>query len=62
MLFVCAPAYPSDNADTRLTDDHHAPIAAEREWSLARHKATVAAFAGIVGSRVRLLTDGIGDA
>ena len=62
VLFVCAPAYPSDNADTRLTDDHHTPTAAEREWSLARHKATVAAFAGIVGSRVRLLTDGIGDA
>jgi len=62
VLFVCAPAYPSDDADTRLTDDHHAPTAAEREWSLARHKAAVAAFAGIVGTRVRLLTDGTGDA
>jgi len=62
VLFVCAPAYAPNNADTRLMDDHHAPTAAEREWSLARHKAAVAAFAGIVGTRVRLLTDGIGDA
>jgi len=56
VLFLCAPAYPSDDADTCLTGDHHAPTADERAWSRARHEAALAAFADIVATRVRRLT------
>jgi len=57
VLFICAPAYPPDDADTRLTGDHHAPTADERAWSRARHDAATAAFADIVATRVRRFTE-----
>ncbi len=57
VLFVCAPAYPPDDSDTRLVTNHHAPDTAERAWLLARHRAAVAVFAGIVGGRVRQWSD-----
>jgi len=62
VLFICAPAYPPDDADTRLTGGHHAPTADEYAWSRARHDAATAAFANIVATRVRRLTgDGSGN-
>lgn len=56
VLFLCAPAYPPDDADTRLIGSHHAPTADERVWSRTRHKAALAAFADIVTTRVGRLT------
>lgn len=51
VLFVCAPAYPPDDGDTRLTDAHHAPTDTEISWSRERHRAALEAFAAIVAAR-----------
>lgn len=51
VLFVCAPAYPSDDSDTHLADGHHAPTGAERTWSRARHATALHAFAAILEAR-----------
>ncbi len=58
VLFICAPAYPPDDADTRLVDAHRAPTAEDRDWLLARHRAAAGAFASILGGRVRTISSG----
>lgn len=57
VLFLCAPAYPPDDADTRLIAVHRAPTPEDRDWLLARHRAAAGAFAAILGGRVRSLTE-----
>jgi mannose-6-phosphate isomerase-like protein (cupin superfamily) len=52
VLFICAPAYPPDDSDTRLVAAHQAPTAEEIAWSRERHRATLDAFAAI--ARVRM--------
>ncbi len=51
VLFICAPAYPPDDSDTRLVDAHRAPTNEERAWSRERHAAALRAFAAIVEAR-----------
>jgi mannose-6-phosphate isomerase-like protein (cupin superfamily) len=51
VLFVCAPAYPPDDGDTRLTDGHRAPTEAERAWSRMRHAAALRAFSALLEAR-----------
>ncbi len=51
VLFICAPAYPPDDGDTRLTNAHHAPNANDRAWSRGRHAAVMEAFAAIAKRR-----------
>jgi hypothetical protein len=51
VLFVCAPAYPPDDGDTRLVDAHRAPTEADRAWSRERHVAVLRAFAAISEAR-----------
>lgn len=51
VLFLCAPAYPPDDSDTRLVDAHHAPTADERTWSRERHQAAIAAFTSLAQAR-----------
>jgi len=41
VLFICAPAYPPDDGDTRLVATHHAPTAEEIAWSLGRRQAAI---------------------
>ena len=52
VLFICAPAYPPDDSDTRLVEAHHAPTAEEIAWSRERRRAALDAFAAI--ARVRM--------
>ena len=51
VLFVCAPAYPPDDGDTRLVDAHRAPTEADHAWSGARHAVALHAFATIMEAR-----------
>jgi hypothetical protein len=51
VLFICAPAYPSDDGDTRLVATHHAPTDEEIAWSRERHRAALSAFAAIARMR-----------
>ena len=51
VLFICAPAYPADDRDTRLVAAHHAPTAEEIAWSRERHQAALDAFAAIMRAR-----------
>ncbi len=51
VLFICAPAYPPDDGDTRLVPDHHAPTEAETTWSRERYAAAIAAFRSIAEAR-----------
>ncbi len=51
VLFVCAPAYPPDDGDTRLVENHHAPTDDERAWSRERHRAAIAAFGATATAR-----------
>lgn len=51
VLFVCAPAYPADDRDTRLVEAHRPPNDDERAWSRARHRTTHEAFAAIAATR-----------
>lgn len=53
VLFICAPAYPPDDGDTRLVENHHAPTDAERAWSRERHRAAIAAFSAAATERGR---------
>jgi mannose-6-phosphate isomerase-like protein (cupin superfamily) len=53
VLFICAPAYPPDDSDTRLVTAHHAPTTEERAWSRERHRAAIDAFAAIARARIR---------
>jgi hypothetical protein len=53
VLFVCAPAYPPDDSDTRLVAAHHAPTAEETAWSHERHRAALDAFTAIAQRRMR---------
>ena len=57
VLFICAPAYPSDDGDTRLVAAHHAPTADEATWSRERHRAALDAFAAIARARIGLGRD-----
>lgn len=59
VLFICAPAYPPDDADTRLVPDHHAPTAAERAWLVERHNAAIAAFTGIIRGRAHAINHNV---
>ena len=52
VLFICAPAYPPDDGDTRLVAAHHAPTTDEVAWSLGRRGAALDAFAAVVRARV----------
>lgn len=52
VLFICAPAYPPDDSDTRLVATHHAPTAEEVAWSQERHRAALDAFAAIARMRM----------
>ncbi len=54
VLFICAPAYPSDDSDTRLVATHHAATDDERAWSRERHQAALSALAAIVRARTRI--------
>ena len=47
VLFICAPAYPPDDGDTRLVAAHHAPTAEEVVWSRERLRIAVDAFAAL---------------
>jgi hypothetical protein len=51
VLFICAPAYPPDDGDTRLVAAHHAPTAEEMAWSRGRSLAAIGTFAAIVRAR-----------
>ncbi len=51
VLFICAPAYPPDDSDTRLVPTHRAPTAEEMAWSLGRRHAAINAFAAITRAR-----------
>jgi hypothetical protein len=51
VLFICAPAYPPDDGDTRLVAAHHAPTAEERAWSRERHRLAGDLFAAIARAR-----------
>lgn len=51
VLFVCAPAYPPDDGDTRLVETHHARTAEEVAWSQERYRAALAAFTAIARAR-----------
>jgi len=51
VLFICAPAYPPDDGDTRLVPTHHAPTAEEIAWSRERHRAALDTFAAITRAR-----------
>lgn len=51
VLFICAPAYPPDDSDTRLVRAHHAPTAAEVAWSRERYRAAIDVFAAIARAR-----------
>ncbi|MHB8644888.1 MAG: cupin domain-containing protein [Thermomicrobiales bacterium] len=51
LLFICAPAYPPDDRDTRLVTAHHTPTAEEIAWSRERYHTAINAFAAI--ARVR---------
>ncbi|MDQ6602752.1 MAG: cupin domain-containing protein [Chloroflexota bacterium] len=51
VLFICAPAYPPDDSDTRLVTAHHAPTVEEIAWSRERHRAALDAFAAIARAR-----------
>ena len=51
VLFICAPAYPPDDSDTRLTNTHRAPTTEEAAWSRERHQAAIDAFAAIARAR-----------
>jgi mannose-6-phosphate isomerase-like protein (cupin superfamily) len=48
VLFICAPAYPSDDGDTRLVDAHRPPTEADRAWSRERQAKAIHAFAAIL--------------
>ncbi|MGI8857616.1 MAG: cupin domain-containing protein [Thermomicrobiales bacterium] len=52
VLFICAPAYPPDDGDTRLAETHHAPTDADVAWSRERQRAAIDAFAAIVRARI----------
>lgn len=52
VLFICAPAYPPDDGDTRLAETHHAPRDADMAWSRERQRAAIDAFAAIVRARI----------
>lgn len=47
VLFICTPAYPPDDSDTRLVETHRAPNDDDRAWSRGRHAAAIAAFVAI---------------
>lgn len=51
VLFICAPAYPPDDRDTRLVSSHHAPTAEEQAWSDERHEAAISIFTAIATAR-----------
>jgi hypothetical protein len=51
VLFICAPAYPPDDGDTRLVDEHRAPTEADRAWLRERHAAALRVFAAISEAR-----------
>lgn len=51
VLFVCAPAYPPDDRDTRLVTDHHAPTTEEIAWSHERHATALATVTAILEAR-----------
>lgn len=53
VLFICAPAYPPDDSDTRLVDAHRTPTETDRVWSQARHATALHAFAAIMEARCR---------
>ena len=54
VLFICAPAYPADDGDTRLVTAHHAPTAEEIAWSRERHQIALDAFATIARVRAHM--------
>ncbi|MDQ2786613.1 MAG: cupin domain-containing protein [Chloroflexota bacterium] len=56
VLFICAPAYPPDDGDTRLMAAHHAPTAEEIAWSRERHSIALDAFAAITRARTGMST------
>jgi mannose-6-phosphate isomerase-like protein (cupin superfamily) len=45
VLFICAPAYPPDDGDTRLVDAHRAPTEADSAWSRERQAKAIDACA-----------------
>ncbi len=51
VLFICAPAYPPDDSDTRLVAAHHAPTTEDVAWSRERHGIALDAFVAIVRAR-----------
>jgi mannose-6-phosphate isomerase-like protein (cupin superfamily) len=51
VLFICTPAYPPDDSDTRLVTAHHSPTAEEQAWSRERHRLTSDLFAAIARAR-----------
>ena len=51
VLFICAPAYPPDDSDTRLVATYHAPTDEEIAWSRERCQIALDAFAAIVRAR-----------
>ncbi len=56
VLFLCAPAYPPDDADTRLIGTTMPPPPMSASGPARGTKPHVAAFADIVTTRVRRLT------
>jgi hypothetical protein len=52
VLFICAPAYPPDDGDTRLVAAHHAPTSEEIAWSRERHRIASDLFTAIARTRI----------
>ena len=55
VLFICAPPYPADDADTRLLDRHDPPDAAERVAMRERLLTLRAALTSIIDGRLAAL-------
>lgn len=52
VLFICAPPYPADDADTLLHASHGPMTAAERAAAIERLEAARAAFDQMVAARI----------
>ena len=52
VLFICAPPYPPDDADTRTLPDHIPPTAGETEEAIARLEGIRLAFNQTIERRI----------
>lgn len=55
VLFICAPPYPADDADTRTLDTHGPPAADEMAAAITRMEAVRASFNAAIDRRLASL-------